>query len=425
MYTLEQIQNDPELSSVYENQSEEGKKSMLGENYTPPAGSEGGDGGSADGGDGGQQNPPTGQNANPIDDILNAGNGNQPKDPKLELTPDQRVAQMRGELVNEMFGGRFKTFEEAQLANIPQVLDEVETLRQRTTELQTKLEAKPKNLFVNDDLAKFNEFVRDTGISNYNVFNTLNTSEIDKMDDLNALVMQYIVENPDYTGRESEIRGYFERKYQLNLLDGKDVDEMDEAERRTLEAQVSDNKIQMGTDARSAKKQLLDMKGKIKMPEFAEDKPTAPEGKSKEELEKLSGLWNNAKPVISKQLSKFSIPLGKDSFVSYELSEDEQKEIGELAYEYAVKNQLELNADNAKTLRIALQKEVLFAKFNDIANAIAVKVSKMTEQEQKAIYHNPSAKINKNIDAPPAGHQEEETSFEISQRKALELEGMV
>ena len=416
-YTQEQILNDPELSAVYEAQDEAGKKNMLGENYTSPVEKKDEEG---------TQTPPVEKADDGIADIINAGEGKKVEKnegQQQQLTPDQRVAQMRAELVNEMFGGRFKTFEEAQLANIPQILDEVETLRQSNTELQTKLEKKPKTLFVNDDMAKFNEFVRDTGINNFNVFNTLNTSEIDKMDDLNALVMQYIVENPDYSGREAQIRSHFERKYKLNLLDGKNAEDLDENERKALETQIEDNKFQMSTDARNAKKSLIELKGKIKMPELPTEEPTQPTGKSKEELEKLSNSWKNAQPVIGKQLAKISIPLGKDSSMSYELSEDEQKEIGDLAYQYAVQNQMELNADNAKVILTALRKEVIDAKFSDIIQAVAEKVAKMTEAEQKALYHNPSAKINKNNDAPPTDHQGEETTLEKSQAKAIEIEG--
>lgn len=423
-YTLEQIQNDPELSSVYENQSEEGKKNMLGENYVTPSDGNGGDG--EDGGGEQQKN----NNDEGIKDILNAGGGQQKVEKKddfqqqQQLTPDQRVAQMRSEILNEMFGDRFKTFEEAQLANIPQILDDVETLRQSNTELQTKLEAKPKNVFVNDDMAKFNEFVKDTGISNYNVFNTLNTVDINKMDNLDALVAKYIVENPEQSGKENEIRLRFERKYKLNILKDKKFDEDDEEsmrEKRELEEQLADNKFQMDTDARLAKNALLEMKGKIKMPEFAEE-PTEPEGKTKEEIAQLSSAWKNANPVIVKQLSKVNIPLGNTT-LSYDLSEDEQKEIGGLAYQYAVENQLELNAENAKSILTALQKEILFSKFGDITKTIAERVSKMTEQEQKLLYHNPSAKKDKNTDAPPTDHQGQETNLEESQRKAMELEG--
>jgi hypothetical protein len=57
-----------------------------------------------------------------------------------------------------------------------------ETLRKEKTELESKLELKPKTNFANDEVALFNEFVKETGTRDYGVFNKINSAEVATMD---------------------------------------------------------------------------------------------------------------------------------------------------------------------------------------------------------------------------------------------------
>ena len=79
-----------------------------------------------------------------------------------------------------------------------------------------KLKAKPKHNFANDDIAKFNEFVRETGIKDVGVFNKINGTDVANMNDMDALVMQHIIENPTLAGKEPQVRKYFETKYNVD-----------------------------------------------------------------------------------------------------------------------------------------------------------------------------------------------------------------
>ena len=137
----------------------------------------------------------------------------KPEDKKQDVPNPEAI---RSAMLNEMFGEQFKTVEDAKKANIPASLQELETLRQKTKELETKLQAKPKTQFVNEDIAKLNEFIRETGIRDVGVFNKLNATDVANMNDIDALVFQHIIDNPALASKEPQVRRYIETKYNVD-----------------------------------------------------------------------------------------------------------------------------------------------------------------------------------------------------------------
>ena len=291
------------------------------------------------------------------------------------------------EFLKEIFGDRFQTVDEAKNANIVGALDEVATLRQETTDLKAQLELKPKTNFANDEVALFNEFVKETGTKDYGVFNKINNAELATMEPMEALVTQYVLDHPEQSGQEPLIRKYFEKKYNV------DPELVDDAD-------LAVNKIGMEADGASAKKVLQELKEKLKVPEVQADtskpKELTPEAKAT-----LTSGWNNVGKNVSSVLSKLQVPIknGKEPLLDYEISESEQKEITDFVQNYAVENQMELNKTNVDIMSTMVYNQLMINKIPDIVHSVFEKARSMTEEQVHSLYSNPSPARNNDI--PP------------------------
>jgi len=306
--------------------------------------------------------------------------------------------------LKEIFGDRFKTVDEAKSANIVGVLDEVATLRQEKATWEEKLAAKPKTNFANDEVALFNEFVKETGTHDYGVFNKINSAEIATMEPMEALITKYVLDHPEQSGKEPQIRKYFEKKYNV------DPEQVDDAE---LEV----NKLPMVADGATAKKDLQELKEKLKVPEVADD-PSTPKEMTPEAKATLESGWNSVGQNVSTALAKLSVPIknGKEPLLDYEVSESEQKEISDFVKGYAVENQMELNKDNVKMVSTMVYNQLMINKLPDIVHSVFEKARTLTEEEVHAIYENPSPDRNKDqppVTPTPPLSEEEEIQDEI------------
>lgn len=316
--------------------------------------------------------PPTDPPAPPAD----------PPKPNDPPAPEPQTAFLK-----EIFGDRFQTVEDAKNANISGSLDEIETLRQEKTDLESKLAARPKTDFANDEVAIFNEFVRETGNRDYAVFNRIHNADLANMDSMDALTTQYILEHPELAGKEPQVRKYFEKKYNV------DPDQVDEED-------LAVNKIGMEADGATAKRSLQELKDKLKVPETTYETPK-PKELSPEEKSKLQDGWSGIGQGIGSQLAKLKVPIknGKEPLLDYEISESEQKEIREFVTQYAVENQMELNEDNVRTVSAMVYNTLMVNKIPDIVHSVFEKARTMTEEQVHALYENPSPA--KNTDTPP------------------------
>ena len=135
--------------------------------------------------------------------------GGEPPTPPAPPIPPQRTDPApapQNDILKEIFGDRFKTVEEVKNANIVGQLDELDSLRRTKSDLEKQLSTKPQTNFVNDEVALYNEFVRETGISDYGVFKRLNAADVANMDPVDALVTRYVLEHPNLAGQEDKVR---------------------------------------------------------------------------------------------------------------------------------------------------------------------------------------------------------------------------
>ncbi|MBU1613606.1 hypothetical protein KKC87_04255 [Patescibacteria group bacterium] len=307
--------------------------------------------------------------------------------PIVDKPADNSQAQ-RDAFLKEIFGERFKTVDEAKQANIPGILDETEILRQEKVSLQEKLNLKPKTNFANDEVALFNEFVKETGTKDYGMFSRINSADVATMDSMEALVTKHILDNPNLAGKEANVRKYFEKKYNV------DPDLVDEDD-------LAINRIGMEADGATAKKSLQSLKEKLKVPEPIID-VQKPKELTPEEKAQLQTGWGNVGEQVSTALGKLKVPIknGKESLLDYEISDSEKKEITEFVKSYAVENRMELNETNVKTVSTMVYNQLMINKLPDIVHSVFEKARSLTEEQVHSLYENPSPA--RNSDTPPA-----------------------
>jgi len=340
----------------------------------------------------------------------------QPKpDETKENVPSPET--IRADMLNEMFGDRFATVEDVKKANILASLQELETLRQKTKDLETQIGQKPKHSFANDDLAKFNEFARETSIFNWDIFNELNSKDVANMNDMDALVLEYVIRNPRYASQQSKVRTLFETKYDLADAQ-KRIEEGD-----LTQSQYDIKQMDMSDAAEQVKKKLLELKSKIKMPEIPKEEPLEKDTKWTPEIEaKQKADWKVVNEEMYKQFTKLPIFAkgAKDPIVNFELPEEAKSGIIGRATDYIVSNQLEVNKDNVESVAKAIYTDIRDSFFEDIIHAVFERGRSITEKEYLEKYHNPSKE--KNADVPAGGGEED--SDEVIKKRAYDAEMM-
>lgn len=337
-----------------------------------------------------------------------------PKADPPKNVPDRSAIESA--ILSEMFGEQYRTVDDVKKANIPASLQELVTLRQKTHDLETQLKAKPKHNFASDDIAKFNEFSRETGLKNFEIFNQLSAvTDIANMTPIDALVLNHIVENPEFASTPARVRKYFETKY--NVEGAKEKIEAGELTQDELDNRMMD----MAIAAKTAKTRLGELKGKIKMPEIPAEDNTGGPKKWTPEIEKTQReSWTKVNEVMGKELSTISIPMkdSKEPIINFVVPEEAQKAIMKDAVEYAVSNQLEVTQENLQPIAIFMRDRYIMNNLGLITHSIFEKARTMTEKEYLEKYNNPSKE--KNNDKPGAGAEPE--SDEAKKEKAFQSE---
>ena len=328
---------------------------------------------------------------------------------KTEVSDPETI---RAGMLSEMFGDQYKTVEDVKKANIPASLQELATLRQKNQELDALVKAKPKHQFANDDIAKMNEFVRETGIKDVTVFNKLNAADLANMSDIDALSLYHVIENPRLASESpQEIRGYFERKY--------NVDKAKVEAGELTEQELKYNQMDLQIEAEKAKGKLLELKGKIKMPEVVAEDTTASKKWTPEIEAKKKAEWSAINEAMGKTFSTIPlVPKGwKEPIANFVLPEDVKKAIMQNAFDYVVSNQMEATEENLNSVARGMYSDIITDNREEIYQIIAERARSMSEEEFLRAYHNPS---KKNTDTPPASGGKDK--LEEQREKALNLE---
>jgi hypothetical protein len=340
----------------------------------------------------------------------------KPEEKKPEENKNVPDAEaIRKAMLNEMFGEQFPSVDDVKKANIPEALKELTTLRQKNQELSESLAKKPKHAFASDDIAKFNEFARETGIKDAVVFNKLNYTEVANMDDMDALVLQRVIESAEegnsLAGEEPRVRRSFEKKFNV---DSKKVESGE-----LTQEELNENLFEMKQEAGKAKKKLAELKTKIKMPEIpAEETPQSKKWTPEVEATQKAS-WQKVSEKIGDVFAKIPILMegAKDPIVEFVLPDETKKVIIKNAYDYVINNQMEVNETNVRNVSMQMYSDAILPNFDKIVKIIFDRARSMTEEEALKAYSNPS---EKNKDQPDL--KDQELSDEAKREKAFEAE---
>jgi hypothetical protein len=321
-------------------------------------------------------------------------------------------------ILKEIFGDQFSSVDDLKNSNIPGKLKELDELRQRnqeltskTTELEGKLNLKPKTNFANDDVALFNEFVKATGIKSFDVFNRLNSSDIANMDYMNAIILARQLENPELVLKEPQLRKHIEKTYNVD------------PEQVTAD-ELEVNQIGLSQEGAKAKAKLQELKGKLKIPEPEPSAPVLPPKWTEEQKTQATDQWTKANKAMGDKLSKIPIyfPVPKDSkdlkeppvpFINFAIPEETQKAVQKQALMFAINNQLEVEEKTLNTVAKFMYSDLVLNNLDQIAHSIFEKARSLSKEESLKYYHNPG-KLGGENPPPPRGEVDKEEEVKKS-----------
>ena len=336
----------------------------------------------------------------------------KPEEHKSEVPNPEAI---RTAMLNEIFGEQYKTVEDVKKANIPDALKELVTLRQKNQELSESLAKKPKHAFASDDIAKFNEFARETGIKDAGVFNKLNSTEVVNMNPMDALILQRIIEDPTLAGEEPRVRRNLEKRFNV---DPKKVESGE-----MTQDELDDNLLDVRAEGKAAKEKLLALKAKIKMPEPVAEE--VPQGKQKwtpdvEAVQKAS--WQKVNEKMGEVFKTIPILMegAKEPLVNFALPEDAMKVIRQNALDYAMNNQMEVNEANIRSISMQMYADAILPNFDKIIKVTFDRARSMTEEEFLRAYSGPT---DKNKDQPPLENQPLSDEAKAERAFKAEMEG--
>ena len=309
--------------------------------------------------------------------------GVPPEPPKSGEAPKPAEAT---DMLKEIFGDRFSSVDEVKQKNIPGILDEYDQLRQQNQtliaekeELSGKLSAKPRTGFVNDDVALFNEFVKETGVSSFDVFNKLNKTDIANMDPMDAIILTRILQTPELAQKELQLRKSVEKSFNV------DPDQVSEEE-------LDVNRIELTREGSKAKAALQELKGKLKIPEQDADPQQRELKWTPEQETQAKNVWTAANNAMGEKLSKIPIfmPEHKEPLVNFSIPEEMRKKVEAKAIDFAISNRMEANEQNLTTVAKFMYSEMIMGNLDKIAHSIFEKARSLNQEESLKYYHNPS-----------------------------------
>ena len=320
-------------------------------------------------------------------------------------------------ILKEIFGDQFTSVDDLKNKDIPKTLKEaaqlreqVQTLTSERDELTGKLALKPKTNFANDNVALFNEFVKETGVMSAEVFNRLNSVNVADMDYMDAIILARLLDNPELVAKEPTLRKHVEKTYNVDP---------EQVEVEDLEI----NKMGLAQEGAKARIKLQAVKEKLVIPEPEEELPAAAAEKvvwTPEQKKQAETTWGAANKAMIEKLSKIPIylPGSKEALLDFVIPEETQTTIMEKSLEFAVSNQLEANETNLGIIANFMYTELIMKNQDRIAHSIFEKARSMTQEESLKYYHNPSSLPDG--DNPPVG--DAGTDFEAQQKKIFDAE---
>ena len=303
------------------------------------------------------------------------------KPPKSEAGPPPDATG----ILKEIFGDQFTSVDDLKKIDIPTKLKEVEQLRQlkqsledQNRDLSEKLSVKPKSNYADDDIALFNEFVRDTKIKDWNIFSRINKTDVATMDFKDAILLSKILEEPELIAQEPRLRKQIEKTYNV------DPEQLDEDE-------VELNQLSLAQEGLKARRKIQEFKSKLKIPEPGAENDSDRQW-TPEQQKEISAQWDAASKAMGEKLSKIPVflPNTKEPFINFTIPEEMQKAIMKEAAALALDNRMEIDEKALTNVAKFMYSELIMRNFDSIAHSIFEKARSLSEKEVRERYHNPT-----------------------------------
>lgn len=312
---------------------------------------------------------------------------NKPATPAANAAP---AATQIAQKPEEIFGEKYKGYDwdkfRTEYDGTSKTAAEVGILR---GELETakQLSEQAVNPFADEDIASYNEFVKETNVKNYGLFERVKTADASK-DPVESLVTEFLLDNPSYLGKEELVRKKMLKDHQII-----EKPEMSVEEQETLEL----NKIGISQAAKKADERLATIREKLKVVT-----PVKPEVKLQQTQQAITEKTAKYEPIIKAEIAKYQkikIPIeGKDkdgkveTFLEFELSGESLDKYSKEFSESFAKGDVDIEK-NPNTILSTYFNRAVMENFPKIVHAIAEKARSMSEEEYLLAYSNPSAKL--------------------------------
>lgn len=193
-----------------------------------------------------------GSTEQPVIEIEN-NEGTPPASASAAANPPA-AEQPKGMLPADIFGEEFKD------KQWDDVKSDYTTRIQREKELNERLQEiesrQPE--FADPEVAEYNSWIKNGGTKNYNLFNRIK-SVGEETSDIDALVLQKVVENPAYLGHEEKLKAEILKDTPIMSTDDIELSEQD----------IAFNKAKLSEKATKAREYLKSQQEKLQVPAIA------------------------------------------------------------------------------------------------------------------------------------------------------------
>ena len=317
--------------------------------------------------------------------------------------------------INEHTGANFESLDDVKgLLSTKDKLKEYEsTLEQKDEAL--KKAGDPYQTFADEKILKANEIVRKNEGVTPDVAFKLASSDLDNMNDDDVLVMEQIMNNPHYAGRESELKDIINEDYGLDEFGSED--DMEEADKKKL----SRRQMKKEMAAKKARESLKQM-ASVETPGQRDLEAETQQEKEQQQKE-FEQKVNTFRPQANKMLEDVgTLKFGKNGH-EYQVDQAFMDTLGKddnLAKFLA--NNYDANDPNAYNNALQKVKQMYWANnpdriVDDLEEQIKARMQDQVHKEQ----HNP--KENNRQEKPQASDAQQRNAEE-TKRLINDLKGL-
>lgn len=303
---------------------------------------------------------------------------------------------------------------------------DITTRIQRERELSEKVAAleNEKHSFVNpfdsEDEKKFFYFKKQNPNLDYATVDKLLTTDLSKLDPIEAIILKKIVEDPSKKDKVSLLRKQIEKDYNIKPLTDEQKESMSQSEIEDYNENIELSRMSLEDRAKEAVKDLSKITGDIKIPEI-KPKEVA-EKENAESFSKFTDGWKNITTEVLKGIENISIQIQGEKelekYLDFPMSTQDKAELVAEAAEIMAHAGLGFEKENIPVLRSIAQERFLLKKFPQIITKVVEETRSKTIEEWEKKTNNvgkPEAKV-------PTGGQK--TKYEESMQRIQEKEGI-